>query len=179
MEKRVWGMRDSPQMRADSKRVATDCDRLRRSATSHASDSKPDALRARRVYVLVRSKRGLAFVSSRDRQSVPRELTTRLSGAGRPMAHETVDTARRNELSQSDAVARHPSTQSDVKVRMLRLKQVLDRTGLGKTTIYGLQKRGQFPQSVPLTSNSVRWIESEVEDWLARQAATRASRPRN
>ena len=95
------------------------------------------------------------------------------------MAHETVDTARTNELSQSDAVAWHPSTQSDVKVRMLRLTQVLDRAGLGKTTIYGLQKRGQFPHSVPLTSNSVRWIESEVEDWLARHAATRVSRPDN
>jgi prophage regulatory protein len=110
---------------------------------------------------------------------VLREVIPRLGGAGRTMAHETVDTVRRNELSQIDANARHPSTLSDVKVRMLRLKQVLDRTGLGKTTIYGLQKRGQFPHSVPLTSNSVRWIESEVDDWLARHTATRVSGPDN
>jgi prophage regulatory protein len=59
---------------------------------------------------------------------------------------------------------------------MLRLAEVIERTKLGKTTLYALQKSGKFPHSVPLTANSVRWIEAEVEAWLARQAARRALR---
>jgi prophage regulatory protein len=59
------------------------------------------------------------------------------------------------------------------KTRMLRLSQVVERVGLGKTTIYALQKAGQFPHSVPLTSNSVRWIEAEIEHWLASRLAVR------
>jgi prophage regulatory protein len=59
---------------------------------------------------------------------------------------------------------------------MLRLAEVIERTKLGKTTLYALQKSGKFPHSVPLTPNSVRWIEAEVEAWLARQAARRALR---
>jgi prophage regulatory protein len=57
---------------------------------------------------------------------------------------------------------------------MLRLSQVIERTQLGKTTIYALQKSGRFPRSVMLTANSVRWIEAEVEDWLANHIAERA-----
>jgi prophage regulatory protein len=51
--------------------------------------------------------------------------------------------------------------------RMLRLSQVMARTELRKTTIYKLQKEGHFPRAVSLTGHSVRWIESEVEEWLA------------
>lgn len=58
--------------------------------------------------------------------------------------------------------------------RMLRLHQVIEHTQLGKTTIYALQKSGRFPHSVMLTANSVRWIESEVEDWLANHITERA-----
>jgi prophage regulatory protein len=57
---------------------------------------------------------------------------------------------------------------------MLRLSQVIERTQLGKTTIYALQKSGRFPHSVMLTANSVRWIEAEVEDWLANHITERA-----
>ena len=60
--------------------------------------------------------------------------------------------------------------------RSIRLPVVLERTGLKKTTIYALQKKGTFPHSIPLTGNAVGWLESEVEAWLARRAATR-SRP--
>ena len=63
-----------------------------------------------------------------------------------------------------------------VPTRMLRLSQVIERTGLGKTSIYALQKSGNFPHSVGLTANSVRWIEAEIEAWLTAQAAARAPR---
>ena len=52
-------------------------------------------------------------------------------------------------------------------IRMLRLAQVIDATGLGKTTIYELQAEGTFPKRVKITSHSVGWVEAEVQAWLA------------
>jgi prophage regulatory protein len=71
-------------------------------------------------------------------------------------------------------VATPPRPLLGAATRMLRLSQVIERTQLGKTTIYALQKSGRFPHSVILTANSVRWIEAEVEDWLSNHVADRA-----
>jgi prophage regulatory protein len=32
-----------------------------------------------------------------------------------------------------------------------------------------LEKRGEFPKRVRLGPNSVGWIESEIDDWLAKR----------
>ena len=58
-------------------------------------------------------------------------------------------------------------------MRMLRLRRVLEITGLGKTTIYGLQAKGAFPMRVQLTVHSVAWVEEEVLAWLAQRAERR------
>jgi len=52
-------------------------------------------------------------------------------------------------------------------IRMLRLPQVIDATGLGKTKIYELQGQGDFPMRVKITAHSVAWVEEEVQMWLA------------
>ena len=64
-------------------------------------------------------------------------------------------------------------------IRMLRLAQVIERTGLGKTKIYELQNIQQFPLRVKVTDSSVRWIESEVEAWLAGRARGRMAQKRH
>jgi predicted DNA-binding transcriptional regulator AlpA len=56
-----------------------------------------------------------------------------------------------------------------VPIRMLRLSQVIDMTGLGKTKIYELQAQGQFPMRVKITVNRVGWVEEQVQEWLARR----------
>jgi prophage regulatory protein len=55
------------------------------------------------------------------------------------------------------------------RIHMLRLPQVIDATGLGKTTIYELQGRGDFPMRVKITAHSVAWVEEEVQAWLAQR----------
>lgn len=60
-------------------------------------------------------------------------------------------------------------------IRMLRLAQVLDATGLGKTKIYELQAKGDFPMRVKITSHSVGWVEEEVQAWLAQRIAVSSS----
>jgi prophage regulatory protein len=75
-----------------------------------------------------------------------------------------------------------PGTTSELRygqkglIRILRLPQVLDVTGLGKTKIYELQARGSFPMRVQITDYSVGWIEEEVQAWLAKRIAISASR---
>ena len=60
-------------------------------------------------------------------------------------------------------------------LHLLRLPQIMQQTGLKKTKLYELQKRGSFPMRIQITSNSVGWIEEEVNVWIAGRVA--ASKP--
>lgn len=51
--------------------------------------------------------------------------------------------------------------------KVIRLKQVIDRTGLSRSTIYDMMKAGTFPARVGLGLRSVGWRENEVSDWIA------------
>ena len=58
-------------------------------------------------------------------------------------------------------------------VRILKLKEVLSRTGLGKTTMYMLISNGDFPQQIPLGLRAVGWLESEVGAWILEKIESR------
>lgn len=60
--------------------------------------------------------------------------------------------------------------------RLIRLVAVAELTGLGKTTIYQLQKAGAFPHSIAVTRFAVRWVESEVVGWIEAQKGMRTPR---
>jgi prophage regulatory protein len=51
-------------------------------------------------------------------------------------------------------------------ISLLRLPGVLARTGLKKTTLYQLIKRGEFPPSLALTERTKAWRSDEVEAWI-------------
>lgn len=51
-------------------------------------------------------------------------------------------------------------------MRVIKLKDVLSKTGLGKTTLYALLKQSQFPKPVSLGLRAVGWLESEIEAWI-------------
>ena len=51
-------------------------------------------------------------------------------------------------------------------MRIIRLKEVIDCTGLGRSTIYKYIAEGSFPKPVSLGDRSVGWVESEVHDWI-------------
>lgn len=51
--------------------------------------------------------------------------------------------------------------------RILRLPQVKERTGLGRSSIYLKENDGIFPQRVSLGARSVGWLESEIDQWIA------------
>lgn len=50
--------------------------------------------------------------------------------------------------------------------RAIRRPEILAKTGLSATTIYNLEKRGEFPQHLMLTPRCAVWFEAEVDAWL-------------
>ena len=57
--------------------------------------------------------------------------------------------------------------------RILRLPEVMARTGLSRTTIYEWRVAGRFPQAIPLGTRNVGWIEAELEAWFRERIADR------
>ena len=59
-------------------------------------------------------------------------------------------------------------------MRIMRLKDVIDTTGLARSTIYKYIGEGIFPKPVNLAPNGheglntrgVGWVDSEVFDWV-------------
>lgn len=51
--------------------------------------------------------------------------------------------------------------------RILRLRQVIDKTGLTKSTIYRRIKAGEFPGPVDLGGYIAGWRQSEIDAWIA------------
>ena len=60
--------------------------------------------------------------------------------------------------------------------RILRFPDVVNRTGLSKSTIYQRIRRDEFPAPVSLGVRAVGFVESEVDRWLA--ALLRQSTPK-
>jgi prophage regulatory protein len=52
---------------------------------------------------------------------------------------------------------------------ILRLKNVKNRTGLSRSTIYERIKAGTFPVQVMLGPRSVGWLESDINAWISVQ----------
>jgi len=47
--------------------------------------------------------------------------------------------------------------------RVLRLPDIKQKTGLGRSSIYAFEKEGKFPQRIPIGARSVGWLQSEVD----------------
>lgn len=50
--------------------------------------------------------------------------------------------------------------------RLLRILDVVNMTGVPRSTIYLKMKRKEFPQQVNIGARSVAWVESEILDWI-------------
>lgn len=56
-------------------------------------------------------------------------------------------------------------------LRLLRLPEVLNLTGLSRTTLYRLAANGEFPEPRRIAARAVAWPSSEVEQWIAARVA--------
>ncbi len=57
--------------------------------------------------------------------------------------------------------------------RIIRLKTVINRSGLSRSTVYRKISEGTFPPKVKLSLNGVGWRESELNRWIANPATYR------
>lgn len=64
--------------------------------------------------------------------------------------------------------------QLDKALHILRLKQLVERTGLSRATVYVLMSTDPtFPRKINLTARTVGFLESEVNAWIAARAESR------
>lgn len=54
-----------------------------------------------------------------------------------------------------------------MSIKIYRIKEVCEITGLKPSTIYKLIRQKSFPQSVHLTARSTGWPSNLVHDWVA------------
>ena len=50
--------------------------------------------------------------------------------------------------------------------RILRIKTVLERTGLSRSTMYRKMQNGTFPKNIQISIRCAGWRESAVKEWL-------------
>jgi prophage regulatory protein len=54
----------------------------------------------------------------------------------------------------------------DTPDRIIRIRTVLARTGLSRSTVYRKIQSGSFPRQIKISDRCAGWRESAVEDWL-------------
>lgn len=60
--------------------------------------------------------------------------------------------------------------------RIIRLKTVLARTGLSRSTIYRKITEGTFPAQIKISINGAGWRDSDINRWVADPVAWRKER---
>ncbi|ORT48955.1 AlpA family transcriptional regulator [Vibrio sp. qd031] len=50
--------------------------------------------------------------------------------------------------------------------KIMRLPEVINMTGLSRSTIYLRMYHGVFPQPISLGERAIGWLQTDVEQWL-------------
>lgn len=53
-----------------------------------------------------------------------------------------------------------------MSLRILRLSDVIKKTGIPKSSLYSKIAKGEFPKPINLSVRSVGWLEEEIHDWI-------------
>lgn len=61
-------------------------------------------------------------------------------------------------------------------MRLLSRREVLERTGVPRSTWYEMRARGEFPEPVKLGAQTVGWAESDIERWVRQHTPARVLR---
>jgi prophage regulatory protein len=63
-----------------------------------------------------------------------------------------------------------PDKLSLIPLKLLRFTAVRERTGLSRSTVWRLERRGAFPKHIKVSANIVAWLETDVVDWIRAKA---------
>jgi prophage regulatory protein len=65
------------------------------------------------------------------------------------------------------AMSAAPTQDSESRLpRLLPFREVAQRVALSRSTIWRMERAGQFPKRRRLSENKVAWWEPEIEEWL-------------
>ena len=56
---------------------------------------------------------------------------------------------------------------------IIRLPEVIAKTGLSRSTIYFQISKGNFPKGVPIGDHARGWLNHEIDAWIEARAALR------
>ena len=79
------------------------------------------------------------------------------------------DVHKANRVATDPGLLRLERLQS-VPLKFLRFHAVRDRTGLSRSTIWRLERRGEFPKHRRISTNAVGWLEQEINEWMLARA---------
>lgn len=51
-------------------------------------------------------------------------------------------------------------------MKLISIKQVLELTAISRATLYRYMDKGTFPKPRKLDSKTIRWVESDVSNWI-------------
>jgi len=64
-----------------------------------------------------------------------------------------------------------PKVPADNADRLLRRRQVENRTGLCRSTIYFWMREGNFPKPLKIGARAVAWRERDIQQWIKEREA--------
>jgi predicted DNA-binding transcriptional regulator AlpA len=70
------------------------------------------------------------------------------------------------EYLLKSVVTKSASSSDTSPERIVRAKELQELTGLSRTTLWRMERKGEFPDRVPLSGSSVGWRYSEVMEWM-------------
>lgn len=60
-----------------------------------------------------------------------------------------------------------PNQSSTPAAQLLRLPAVIERVGLGRSSIYRKEAEGQFPKRVRISERATAWLAADIDQWIA------------
>lgn len=96
-----------------------------------------------------------------------------LGRASQNLARRSIDA----DQSDANSQARHSDgVQASRCTGFLRLRHVVQVTGLSRMTIYRLEQAGRFPTRRRISANSVAWLEEDVAKWIGSRPIVASSK---
>src|ERR1019366_4406828 len=103
------------------------------------------------------------------RRSPMSRLPAKTKGPIRLPLSDQASVERENDLKPEPSGAtlgRAPGLDRMPSLKLLRFPAVRERTGLSRSTIWRLERHGDFPQHRRISANVVAWVEEEVMIWI-------------
>ncbi len=65
--------------------------------------------------------------------------------------------------------------QNETVPRLLKLDEVMNMTGLSKSSVYHQMNKGTFPRPINIGVKSVAWLETDIQLWIKNKIELRNS----